>query len=135
MYYCLNISCMPDGKAGCVLIRALEPVAGFERMAEARGVKLREVENRKLHSVSIRDLRKLTSGPGKLCEALSITRPRDNDKDMVSAKSDLQVRDDGYRVKKVAVTPRIGINKSSELPLRYVIEENHFVSGKSKKRS
>jgi DNA-3-methyladenine glycosylase len=132
MYYCLNISCMPDGKAGCVLIRALEPVAGFERMAEARGVNLRAVEGRKGHSASIRDLRKLTSGPGKLCEALSITRPRDNDKDMVSAKSDLQVRDDGYRVKKVAVTPRIGINKSSELPLRYVIEENHFVSGKSK---
>jgi 3-methyladenine DNA glycosylase Mpg len=54
---------------------------------------------------------------------------------MVLPKSDLQVRDDGFRVKKIAVTPRIGINKSSELPLRYVIEENHFVSGKSKKRS
>ena len=131
MYYCLNISCMPDGKAGCVLIRALEPVAGLEEMAEARGVKLREVEGRKPHSVSIHDLRKLLSGPGKLCDALSITRPRDNDKDMASPKSDLQVRDDGYRVKKIAVTRRIGINKSSDLPLRYVIAGNEFVSGKS----
>jgi 3-methyladenine DNA glycosylase Mpg len=50
---------------------------------------------------------------------------------MVSLKSDLQVRDDGFRAKKIAVTPRIGISKSVERPLRYVVAENHFVSGKN----
>ena len=83
-----------------------------------------------LDLTSMRDLRKLASGPGKLCEALGITRPRDNDKDMLSPESDLQVMSDGFRVEKVAVTQRIGITKSAELPLRYVIAGNHFVSKK-----
>ncbi|MBZ5530497.1 MAG: DNA-3-methyladenine glycosylase [Acidobacteriia bacterium] len=130
MYYCLNISCMPDGKAGCVLIRAMEPVAGIEQMADARGIELLGIEGTKPHSVAMRDLRRLTSGPGRLCEALGITRPRDNGKDMVSPKSDLQVRDDGFRAKKIAVTTRIGIRKSAEMPLRYVIAGNQFVSKK-----
>jgi DNA-3-methyladenine glycosylase len=74
------------------------------------------------------DLRKLASGPGRLCEALGITRKRDNGKDMVSTESDLQVIDDGYKVQEIAVTPRIGITKSVEMPLRYVIAGNQFVS-------
>ncbi|HEY2914516.1 MAG TPA: DNA-3-methyladenine glycosylase [Candidatus Angelobacter sp.] len=123
VHYCLNISCLPAGEAGCILIRALEPVNGIRKMAEARGLS-------DLDLTSMRDLRKLASGPGKLCEALGITRPRDNAKDMVSPKSDLQVASDGFRVDKVAVTPRIGITKSAELPLRYVIAGNHFLSKK-----
>ena len=123
VHYCLNISCLPAGDAGCVLIRALEPVSGLFEMAKAR-----ELAN--LDLTSMRDLRKLSSGPGKLCEALGITRPRDNDKDMLSPKSDLQVMSDGFRVQEVAVTQRIGITKSAELPLRYVIAGNAFVSKK-----
>jgi DNA-3-methyladenine glycosylase len=123
VYYCLNISCLPAGVAGCVLIRALEPVTGIADMAKAR-------ELADLDLTSPHDLRKLASGPGKLCEALGIARPRDNDKDMVSPASDLQVMSDGFRVEAVAVTPRIGITKSSELPLRYVIAGNAFVSKK-----
>ena len=123
VHYCLNISCLPDGEAGCVLIRALEPVSGVREMAEARGLADLDLE-------SPRDLRKLASGPGKLCEALDITRPRDNDKNMLSPKSDLQVMSDGFRVQEVAVTQRIGITKSAELPLRYVIAGNHFLSRK-----
>jgi len=123
VHYCLNISCLPAGDAGCVLIRALEPVSGLFEMAQAR-----ELAN--LDLTSMRDLRKLASGPGKLCEALGITRSRDNDKDMISPKSDLQVMSDGFRVQEVAVTQRIGITKSSELPLRYVIAGNAFVSKK-----
>jgi DNA-3-methyladenine glycosylase len=126
MHYCLNISCMPDGKAGCVLIRALQPVSGLEQMAAARGFDARKAAE--LDLTSIRDQRKLASGPGRLCDALSITRPRDNGKDMVAPKSDLQVRDDGFRVKKVTVTPRIGIRKAAELQLRYVIAKNRFSS-------
>src|SRR6267142_602725 len=59
VHYCLNISCLPDGKAGCLLIRALEPVAGLHAMANARNLK-------DLDFSSTRDLRKLASGPGRL---------------------------------------------------------------------
>ena len=121
VHHCLNISCLPDRQAGCILVRALEPVSGLAEMAKAR--KLRDLE-----LIARSDLRKLSSGPGRLCEALGITRERDNGKDMVSAKSDLQVMDDGYNVKEIAVTPRIGITKSIEMPLRYLIAGNEFVS-------
>jgi DNA-3-methyladenine glycosylase len=123
VHYCLNISCMPDGEAGCVLIRALEPLAGIPEMARARDLE-------SLDPASVRDLRKLLSGPGKLCEALGITRPRDNAKDMLSPQSDLQVRDDAFRPVEILTTPRIGITKSAEMPLRYLIAGNAFVSGK-----
>ena len=123
VHYCLNISCLPAGEAGCILIRALEPVSGMREMAEARDLS-------DLDFTLPRDLRKLASGPGKLCEALGITRPRDNGKDMISPKSDLQVASDGFRVGEVTVTQRIGITKSAELPLRYVIAGNAFVSKK-----
>jgi DNA-3-methyladenine glycosylase len=123
VHYCLNISCLPAGEAGCILIRALEPVSGIREMAEARGLA-------DLDLTSTRELRKLASGPGKLCEALGITRPRDNGKDMVSPTCDLQVASDGFRVDEVAVTQRIGITKSAELPLRYVIAGNAFISKK-----
>lgn len=123
VHYCLNISCLPAGEAGCVLIRALEPVSGIADMANAR-------ELADLDLTSPRDLRKLASGPGKLCEALGITRPRDNAKDMLSPKSDLQVMSDGFRVQEVAITQRIGITKAAELPLRYVIAGSNFLSKK-----
>ena len=121
VHYCLNISCLPDGEPGCILIRALEPVTGIKEMARLRG--LEDVD-----LATARNLRRLASGPGKLCEALGITRPRDNGKDMVSPSCDLQVMEDDYKVGKVAVTPRVGITKSAEMPLRYVIAENDFVS-------
>jgi DNA-3-methyladenine glycosylase len=123
VHYCLNISCLPAGDAGCVLIRALEPVSGIREMAKAR-------ELADLDLTLPRDLRKLASGPGKLCEALGITRPRDNSKDMLSPASNLQVMSDGFRVEEVAVTPRIGITKAAEMPLRYVIAGNAFLSKK-----
>ena len=74
------------------------------------------------------DLRKITSGPGRLTEALAITRARDNGKSLVSPRSDLQIVDDGYRVGRVVVGPRIGITKSADHPLRYRIAGNAFVS-------
>src|SRR5438874_7164432 len=69
VHYCLNFSCMPEGNAGCVLLRALEPIEGLEQMARARGV-----EAGRLHSLSGKRL--LTSGPGRVCQALGITRKR-----------------------------------------------------------
>ena len=118
-HYCLNVSCLPDGIPGCVLFRALEPAAGIEQMAAARGIELRKDG----------DLRKISSGPGRLCEAFEITRERDNGKSLVSKHSDLQLTDDGYSPRRVTATPRIGIRKSAERPLRYLITGNPFVSG------
>jgi len=118
-HYCLNVSCLPEGQAGCVLFRALEPVQGVEGMAEARGVPVG----------SCADLKKISSGPGRLCEAFGITRDRDNGKDLTSAKSDLQLAEDGFRVRKVEVTRRVGITKSADHPLRYLVSGNPFVSG------
>lgn len=126
VHYCLNISCMPEGDAGCILIRALEPIAGINEMAKAR-------EMHDLDFNSPRNLQKLASGPGKLCEALAITRPRDNGKDMLSSRSDLQVVDDGFKTGKIAVTSRIGITKSADMPLRYLISDSPFVSAKIRK--
>lgn len=119
-HFLFNVSCLPDGKAGGVLFRALEPVEGLDAMARERG----------LHLEDVRDLRLLTRGPGRMAEALGITRERDNGKDLTSAASDLWIGEDGLRVGRIAVTPRIGITKAAERPWRYIIVGNRFVSGK-----
>jgi DNA-3-methyladenine glycosylase len=118
-HYCLNVSCLPDGVAGGVLFRAVEPVTGIEEMAAARGVAVRNPD----------DLTKISSGPGRMAEAFGVTRERDNDKSFVSGKSDLRIGDDGYPVRRAIVTPRIGIVKSAAMPLRYLVAGNRFVSG------
>lgn len=119
-HYCLNVSCEPDGQAGGVLFRAVEPLTGVEEMAEARGLTLRGPQ----------DWPKLTSGPGRLSEAFGITRARDNGCDLTSPKSELWIGDDGYRARKIVVTVRIGITKAAAHPLRYLLGGNAFVSGK-----
>jgi DNA-3-methyladenine glycosylase len=124
-HYCLNVSCLPDGVAGGILFRAVEPLTGIDLMAKARGLVLN----------GARDLRTLSSGPGRLAEAFGITRERDNGKDLTSAGSDLFIADDGYRVKKILATPRIGITKAAERPWRYVIAGNPFVLGPKNLRS
>jgi len=118
-HYCLNFSCLPDGVAGGVLVRALEPLEGIQEMAEARGVSIN----------GPRGLKILTSGPGRLAEAFGITRTRDNEKDVTSRHSDLFVADDGFYPRRILKTARIGINKAADLPLRYIIADNAFVSG------
>jgi DNA-3-methyladenine glycosylase len=117
-HYCFNVSCLPDGEAGGVLFRALEPISGIEQMAEARDISIDATA----------DLRKLTTGPGRLAEAFSITRERDNEKDLTSPKSDLFIVDDGFRPRHIEITPRIGITKAAQRPLRYIIAGNEFVS-------
>ncbi|HZQ91457.1 MAG TPA: DNA-3-methyladenine glycosylase [Terriglobales bacterium] len=130
-HYCLNVNCLPEGEAGCVLIRALEPLAGLEHMARNRGLALdrRRLERKALETGAPRLLRQLTTGPGRLCEAFAITRQRDNGKDVTSPRSDLTIADDGVRPRRILTTPRIGITKSADEMLRYVIEGNPFVSG------
>jgi DNA-3-methyladenine glycosylase len=101
MHYCLNVSCEPEGRAGGVLFRALEPICG---------------------------LKLSTSGPGRLCKAFGITRARDNDVDFTSPSSDLQIQDDGYAANDILITPRIGITKEAARPARYLIAGNPYVS-------
>jgi DNA-3-methyladenine glycosylase len=119
-HYCFNVSCMPEGVAGGVLFRAVEPVAGIQEMVRARGLKLEHTS----------DLPKLTSGPGRLAEAFGITRQRDNGKDLTSPESDLWISDDGSPRPPVKITKRIGITKAAERPLRYIVTGNAFVSGR-----
>ena len=101
MHYCLNVSCEPEGRAGGVLFRALEPICG---------------------------LKLSTSGPGRLCKAFGITRARDNDVDFTSPSSDLQIQDDGYSANDILITPRIGITKEASRPARFLIAGNPYVS-------
>jgi len=117
-HYCLNVSCLPDGTPGGILFRALEPLAGIPEMYKLRGI---ETDS---------DLRKLTSGPGRLAAAFGITRDRDNGKDMTTLRSDLYIADDGTLPPQALITKRIGITKAADMPLRYIVAGNRFVSGR-----
>ena len=119
-HYCLNVSCEREGKAGSVLFRALEPLLGIEEMARARNISL----------TGPRDLPRLTSGPGRLAEAFGITRARDNGCDLTSPTSGLWIGEDGFRAKGIQITPRVGIRKAADQPLRYILVANPFVSRK-----
>jgi DNA-3-methyladenine glycosylase len=108
MYYCLNVASHIPGEAGGVLIRALYPIDGIETMAHLRG--LPGTSNPKL----------LTGGPGRICQALAITRKADNDTDVTSRSSTIQIADDGTHPREIQATPRIGISKAKDEPLRFL---------------
>jgi len=113
MYECLNIVAEPEGSAGCVLIRALEPLTGIEAMQERRPT-ARRIED-------------LANGPGKLTLAMNITR-RDNGRDLTTGS--LRVCEPATREPfETAVSPRIGITHCADWPLRFYIADNRFVSG------
>jgi DNA-3-methyladenine glycosylase len=65
-----------------------------------------------------------------MSQALGITRERDNNKDLTLAKSDLWLADDGFRPAVIVASPRIGITKAMERPLRFSVARNPYVSGK-----
>jgi DNA-3-methyladenine glycosylase len=113
MYECLNLVAEPEGKPGCVLIRALEPVAGIAAMQQRRP--------------AARRLEDLASGPGKLTLALGITRAH-NGADVTRGALVVREPPEPRRVE-IAATPRIGIRECADWPLRFVIRGNRFVSG------
>ncbi len=119
-YFCMNVTCETDGLAGCVLIRALEPIAGLHQMARNR------------HLASNATHRQLTSGPGRLCQAMNLTRNIHNGLDLTDLNSSLQIVDDEIVMHDVAVTPRIGIRHAIELPLRFTAHGHECVSGPRK---
>ena len=119
-YFCMNITCEPPGQPGCILVRALEPLAGLALMAANRGLAADAAP------------RCLTSGPSRLCQALGLTRPLHNGLDLLDPHSPLQLRDDGYTVTEAIVSPRIGIRHAVDLPLRFTLPDHHCVSGPRK---
>lgn len=118
LHFCLNVSCMPPGQAGCVLFRALQPLAGIQALAWARG----------MEAQSTMDLRKLCNGPARLCQAMEITREKDNGRDLTLASSGLWITGDGFQPKQIARSTRVGITKSADLPLRFYIKDNEYIS-------
>ncbi|MEI9980134.1 MAG: DNA-3-methyladenine glycosylase [Edaphobacter sp.] len=111
MYYCLNASAHLPGEAGGVLIRAIAPIDGIEIMAHLR--RLSPTAKPKL----------LTGGPGRLCQALDITRKNSNDLDLTAHGSPIQIADDGYHPTDIQTTPRIGLSKAADRLLRFLIGE------------
>ena len=115
--FCMNISCEAEGEAGCVLLRALEPLAGHDRMALHRGLEPGA------------EPRQLTSGPGRLCQALGLNRLQHNGLDLLSPASPLTVRDDGFAASAARVSARIGIREAADWPLRFTLAGHGCVSG------
>jgi DNA-3-methyladenine glycosylase len=112
MYQCLNLVCEPDGTPGCVLVRALDPLAGIGIM-QSRRPAAHKVED-------------LASGPGKLTLALAITLQH-NGADVT--RGSLVVREPvENRRFEIRTTPRIGISQCVEAPLRFLIAGNRSVS-------
>jgi DNA-3-methyladenine glycosylase len=116
MHYCVNAVCGPEGEGTAVLIRALEPVLGRERMAELRGL-----------DASAQG-KMISGGPARLAQALGIDRARDDGKVLTSASSDLQLRHDNHVAGDILATPRIGITKAADLPLRFHVEGHVCIS-------
>ncbi len=114
MYECLNVVVGAEGTPGCVLVRALEPVAGIEIMRQRRP--------------AARNLEDLASGPGKLTLAMGITRA---DYGADFTRGSLVIRRAAEDLPfEIDVTPRIGITHCADLPLRFSIRGNRHVSGR-----
>jgi DNA-3-methyladenine glycosylase len=107
MYECLNLVAEPDGRPGCVLIRALDPLCGIATMFRRRP--------------AARKLEDLASGPGKLTLAMGITRAH-NGRDVTRGSFVLRKWKQEPPVE-IEVTPRIGITKCADWPLRFVLAE------------
>jgi DNA-3-methyladenine glycosylase len=109
LYWCLNFVCEPEGVANAVLIRALEPTAGIAAMQQRRGME---------------DVRLLCAGPGRLCEALGVTRAHDG---LALDRRPFRLFARPHDVP-IAIGPRIGITKAADKPWRYGLAGSRFLS-------
>ena len=112
MYECLNFTAEPEGQPGCVLIRALEPLCGIGAMRRRRP-KARRIED-------------LARGPGRLTQAMKITRAL-NGADLTTGPLSVRALRDADPFE-IGVSERIGITKCADWPLRFFIKDNRFVS-------
>lgn len=118
-HYCCNVVTGKEGQGTAVLIRALEPISGIEKMVRNRF-------GRKLRSES--EIYNLTSGPGKVCRAFGIDRSYsgiDLSGDIIFILQNKKIND-----KQIGISARIGITKSTELPWRFYIKNNPYLSRK-----
>jgi len=118
MHHCLNFVTERKGFPAAVLIRALEPAEGIEIMRKRR----KTVE---YPAKGGKDLKDLTTGPAKLCQALGIDRTL-NGADLCSHI--IYVEDRGNKPAKIISTSRIGINEGKDKKWRFYIENNEFIS-------
>jgi DNA-3-methyladenine glycosylase len=125
LHACLNAIAAPRGAPGCVLIRALEPLAGLAPMARRRGQRLPP-------EPSPRSLAALTSGPARLTQALGITL-RDNARDLRRGRLTIHAPGAPGRIS-VSTGPRVGITRSASLPLRFWVRGSPFVSRGASRR-
>jgi len=116
LHMMLNLVCAPQGVAEAVLVRALEPVQGVELMRLNRGGRA--------------ETRQLTNGPGKLAQALALTRLSHNEVDLTDPAGELLVLPSAHAPFATVTTTRIGITRGVDLPLRYYVAGNAFVSRK-----
>ena len=115
MYHCLNIVTASREEPEAVLIRAIEPMEGISEMQKNRAQQ---------------DIKNLTTGPGKLCQALNICKKLSGE-DL--EKNRLYI-EKGQRVQKIAVSRRIGLSPVQSAcywPLRFYIQDDPFVSAKN----
>jgi len=116
LHMMLNLVCAQEGVAEAVLIRALEPIDGVETMRRLRGGSM--------------TTKQLTNGPGKLAQALGLTRAEDNNKDVTDPESDLIVAPHELPAFEIVETTRIGISQGVELPWRFYVRGNPYVSSR-----
>jgi DNA-3-methyladenine glycosylase len=109
VHWCLNLVCAEEGRSEAALVRALEPTHGLEAMRERRGLEAAGA---------------LCSGPGKLCQALGITRVLDG-LPLDEPPFELLARESEAPL---AVGPRIGITRAVEQPWRYGLAGSPFLS-------
>jgi DNA-3-methyladenine glycosylase len=111
MYFCCNVVCGLEGQGSAVLLRALEPLEGEDVMADNRNGK---------SGVNI------TNGPGKLCQALQIDKAL-NAHDLQQAPLQLELKP-MLAADEIVQTTRIGISQAADVPWRFYIRENAYVS-------
>ena len=116
LHMMLNLVCAPEGIAEAVLIRALEPVEGIDTMRENRG--------------GLADPRQLTNGPGKLAQALALTRLAHDGLDVTDPDAEIVILPNSHLPFEMVTTTRIGITQGVDLPWRYYIASNRYVSRK-----
>ena len=113
MYHCFNVSANEENAGEAVLIRAIEPVFGLDKMRELRPAAKKD--------------RDLTNGPGKLCQALDLTR-RDNAIDLVESDALFLTGGEQVETNLIGASTRIGINVARHFPWRFYIKGNEYVS-------